>query len=106
MFLKVVDASLNCTFLAVHVMSKLRKYLLSRRPPAQEEQRLKAEVASTEKARSDLKQELDHPTTIRTYSTQVELCHTLADAREKCSVAVFALRDYRQAQRDARAMPN
>ena len=98
MLIKVVDASLNCTFLAVHLLSRWRTHLLSRRPAAPTEAQLKEELTAADKMRNDLKGELDHPTATRLHSDQVELWQAMKDASEKCSVAVTALRAHRKAK--------
>jgi hypothetical protein len=101
MLTRIVEVTLNCTLLAVHVLYRLRNYLRSREPAAREEDRLMSEWLAANKSLADLKDKLDHPTASRPNPRQVELWQlwqATLDARDKCSMAVRALRVYRNAQ--------
>lgn len=102
LLVKTVEYALNATFLAVHVISRVRTYLLSKPPGAQEETRLMAEWVEARNRRYSLQHELDYPSASRLHGgdSQLKLTNSLKLVQAKCGLSLVALRAHRRAKRD------
>jgi hypothetical protein len=99
MLTKVVDLALAATFLAVHVLSRLRDRLQSTTPAARQEHHLMAEWIEADKRRSALYAEIHQPTVSRLFDDQNKLLAALKAAGDKCHVLVVKLRRIRKSKR-------
>jgi len=97
-FTKLIDVALGASFLAVHLLSKLRNRIQFATPAEREEERLMAEWVDARRKRVALESEMDRPTASREYGGQAKLFQATNAAKVKCRRVLVALRAHRKAE--------